>query len=114
MPGKTGVTTPDVEQIAATRDPASAWTYDPVGYFVIFVDRPGKTLRLEQHSQDHTLVRVIEGNRAEEICHTIVRLGQVTLLAHAAYLGRELAKAETALSLGLEYDQDRPLTGRTA
>ena len=34
----------------------------------------------------------------------------MTLLAHAAYLGRELAKAETALALGLEYDQDRPLT----
>jgi len=52
---------------------------------------------------------VFEGRRAEDLCHTIVRRGDVTLLAHAAYLGRELAKAETALEFDLEYDQDRPL-----
>src|SRR5262249_32922099 len=33
----------------------------------------------------------------------------VTQLDHAGYLGAELAKAETALRLGLRYVQDRPL-----
>lgn len=102
---------PVVEQLTATRDPASAWIYDPVGYFLVFVDRSRGILRVEQHDQEHRLLRVLEGRGAEEICHTIVRLGQVTLLAHAAYLGRELAKAETALALGLAYEQDRPLSG---
>ena len=67
---------------------------------------------MEQHSPQHLLLRVVEGRGAEEICHTIVRLGQLTLLAHAAYLGRELAKAEAALTFDLEYEQDRPLVRR--
>jgi tetrahydromethanopterin S-methyltransferase subunit A len=101
---------PVVEQIQATRDPASAWIFDPVGYYLVLVDRARQLLRVEQYSQEHRLLCAIEGRAAEEISHTIVRLGQVTLLAHAAYLGRELAKAEAALRLGLEYEQDRPLS----
>jgi tetrahydromethanopterin S-methyltransferase subunit A len=99
----------DVEQIVATRDPVDAWVYDPVGYFLVFVDRVRAVVRVEQYTPEHRRVRIIEGATAEEISHTVVRLGQVTILAHAAYLGRELAKAETALKLGLDYDQDRPL-----
>ena len=99
------------ETIVASRDPASAWKYDPVGYFLVFVNRGRGQLRVEHRTADHGLRTVFEGRRAEELCHTIVRRGDVTLLAHAAYLGRELAKAETALTLGLEYEQDRPLDG---
>lgn len=99
-----------VERVAAVRSPSDAWAFDPIGYFLIFVDRPASTLRVEQYTQSHLLVRIVEGSSAEAICHTIDRLGQVTLLAHAMYLGRELAKAETALRLGLDYDQDRPLS----
>ena len=98
-----------IEVVSASRDPSSAWAYDPVGYFLIFVDRGRELLRVEHHTREHLLQTVFEGQGAEELCHTIVRRGDVTLLAHAAYLGRELAKAETALEFGLEYDQDRPL-----
>lgn len=104
-----GSAEPTVEHVTATRDPIEAWIYDSVGYFLVFVDRAKHRLRVEQYSAVHRQVRVIEGSGAEEICHTIVRIGQVTLLAHAAYLGRELAKAETALRLGLTYEQDRTL-----
>jgi tetrahydromethanopterin S-methyltransferase subunit A len=97
--------------IVASRDPASAWQYDPVGYFLVFVDRARRLMRVEHRTPDHRLETVFEGRRAEELCHTIVRRGDVTLLAHAAYLGRELAKAEIALALGIEYEQDRPLAG---
>jgi tetrahydromethanopterin S-methyltransferase subunit A len=100
---------PDAVRIVATRDPTDAWLYDPVGYFLVFVDRARGVLRAEQYSQEHRRLRIVEGATAEEICHTIVRLGQVTVLAHAAYLGRELAKAESALKLGLDYEQDRLL-----
>jgi tetrahydromethanopterin S-methyltransferase subunit A len=102
-----------VERLAATRDSARAWQYDPVGYALVFVDRARGLLRLEQYTQHHRLVREITGSGAEEICHTVVRLGGVTLPAHAAYLGRELAKAEAALRFGLEYEQDRPLARRS-
>jgi tetrahydromethanopterin S-methyltransferase subunit A len=98
-----------VEVVSASRDQSSAWEYDPVGYFVVFVDRGRDLLRVEHHTREHLLRTVFEGRRAEELCHTIVRRGDITLLAHAAYLGRELAKAETALEFGLDYDQDRPL-----
>jgi tetrahydromethanopterin S-methyltransferase subunit A len=97
------------EVVVATRDPTSAWQYDAVGYFLVFVDRARRLLRVEHRAADHRLKTVFEGRRAEELCHTIVRQRDVTLLAHAAYLGRELARAETALALGLEYEQDRPL-----
>lgn len=103
-----------VERIKATLDPQSAWAYDPAGYFLLFVDRAHQLLRVEQYSQQHQILRIIEGAGAAEIGQTIVRLGLVTLLAHAAYLGRELARAETALRLDLDYEQDRPLSGRPA
>ena len=71
------------------RDPAGAWEYDPVGFFLVFVDRAAAPLRVEQYARDRRLARGLSRERgAEEICHTIVRLGQVTLLPHAAYLGR--------------------------
>jgi tetrahydromethanopterin S-methyltransferase subunit A len=78
----------------------------------VLIDRARRLVRLEHYTQDNQLRGVIEGAGAEEICHTVARLGLVTLLPHAAYLGRELAKAETALNLGLDYEQDRPLTRR--
>lgn len=104
-----GLPAAEPETIVAGRDPAAAWEYDPVGYFLVFVNRARHRLRVEHRTAEHGLRTVFEGRRAEELCHTIVRRGDVTLLAHAAYLGRELAKAETALTLGLEYEQDRPL-----
>jgi tetrahydromethanopterin S-methyltransferase subunit A len=42
-----------------------------------------------------------------------MRHGLVTELAHAAYLGRELARAEDALHLGLHYEQDSRLRRET-
>lgn len=104
-----GPAAPTVEHIMATRDPASAWVYDPVGYFLVFVDRAHGQLRVEHYDQEHRLQRIFWGHGADELSHTIVRLGLVTLLPHAAYLGRELGRAETALRLDAHYEQDRPV-----
>jgi hypothetical protein len=41
--------------------------------------------------------------------HTIIKMGLITRQDHAAYVGRELAKAETALINKLEYEQDSVL-----
>jgi dihydropteroate synthase len=49
------------------------------------------------------------GDEATEVYQTIVREKMVGKLEHAAYLGRELEKAEIALRLGRSYVQDEDL-----
>ncbi len=49
---------------------------------------------------------VIKGKNPEKIYCEIFRMGLVKNVNHAAYLGRELAKAEIALQTGKEYMQD--------
>ncbi|MCS7312913.1 MAG: DUF4346 domain-containing protein [Acidobacteria bacterium] len=79
---------------------------DPAGYFVI-LPRPEKQMIVVEHySYDNVLQRVIEGKDARSIYWTIIRNGWVTQLSHAAYLGKELAKAELSIKLGLKYVQD--------
>lgn len=99
----------DVEVVQAHSDDPADWRYDAGGFFLIFVDRQTGTIQAEHHSQDRKLLRVVAGRTAREICHTLVRLGLVTELAHAAYLGRELERAEATLRLGLRYEQDTPI-----
>lgn len=99
----------EVERIQATPDDRAAWRYDPSGFFLIFVDREAGGLQVEHYSQRRELLRIVAGRDAQAICHTLMRLGLIGELQHAAYLGRELAKAETALRLGLRYEQDAPL-----
>ncbi|MFN3384446.1 MAG: dihydropteroate synthase-like protein [Archaeoglobaceae archaeon] len=74
---------------------------DPKGDFIIFI-ADGKIFC------KHDRV-TIAGERAKEIIDTILKLGLVSRLDHAAYLGRELMKAEIALRLGKNYIQDRDL-----
>ncbi|EJG05994.1 dihydropteroate synthase-related protein [Methanofollis liminatans DSM 4140] len=50
--------------------------------------------------------RVFWGRTAADLAAALVENGCVSRLDHAAYLGRELARAETALLLGRSYVQD--------
>jgi tetrahydromethanopterin S-methyltransferase subunit A len=109
LPAEASAVTRSVERLVASPDPPEAWRYDPSGFFLIFPARDRGILLVEQYDRGRTLLRVIEGRTATELCHTLVRHGLVQELAHAAYLGRELARAEDALRLGLHYEQDSPL-----
>jgi tetrahydromethanopterin S-methyltransferase subunit A len=80
---------------------------DKAGYFVIIPHPKKKVIIVEHYSYDNRLLRIIEGEDARSIYHTIIENGWVTQLSHAAYLGKELAKAELSLKLGLKYTQDR-------
>lgn len=79
---------------------------DKAGYFVI-LPRPEKgIITVEHYSYDNKLQRAIEGRDARSIYSTIIENGWVTQLSHAAYLGKELAKAEFSMKLGFKYVQD--------
>lgn len=79
---------------------------DPAGYFVIYVDRRRERLSLEHYRNDGALDAVIEGGTAAEIYTPAIERNLLSRLDHAAYLGRELARAEAALKDGSEYVQD--------
>jgi tetrahydromethanopterin S-methyltransferase subunit A len=79
---------------------------DPAGYFVIDVDHARHLISLEHYRQDGLLDRVIEGHQAAALYTPAIEKGLVSRLDHAAYLGRELARAEQALAAGPPYVQD--------
>lgn len=79
---------------------------DPAGYFVVYVDRRHERLSLEHYRKDGVLDAVIEGHAAAEVYIPAIERNLVSRLDHAAYLGRELARAEAALKESSEYVQD--------
>ncbi len=79
---------------------------DKAGYFVILPQPEKKTITVEHYSYDNTLLRIIEGQDARSIYWTIIENKWVTQLSHAAYLGKELEKAELSIELGSKYVQD--------
>jgi tetrahydromethanopterin S-methyltransferase subunit A len=79
---------------------------DPAGYFVIYVNRPQHRLSLEHYQTDGLLDAVIEGPTAAEVYTPSIERGLLSRLDHAAYLGRELARAEVALLANERYVQD--------
>lgn len=105
---------------------------DPGGYFIIYLDREAELICAKHFTNviddrglavDPETGKVIPargkverdretlftGRTAKELCVNIFEQTQpcpVTLLDHAAYLGREFLRAEIALINGLEYVQD--------
>lgn len=79
---------------------------DRAGYFVIIPQHRREIIVVEHYSYDNRLLRVIEGKDARSIYWTIIKNGWVTQLSHAAYLGKELMKAELSIKLGFRYVQD--------
>jgi dihydropteroate synthase-like protein len=84
---------------------------DEKGLFKIAVDHNKGTIvaiHIPCSQQDKPSV-IIKGKTAENIYSKIEEMNLITRLDHAAYLGRELAKAEVALVTGKEYIQDSQL-----
>ncbi|HEX9117735.1 MAG TPA: DUF4346 domain-containing protein, partial [Anaerolineae bacterium] len=79
---------------------------DKAGYFVIIVQPDRGVLVAEHYGYDNTLTGVIEGKEARSIYWTAIEQAWVGELSHAAYLGKELARAEWALQTGGRYVQD--------
>lgn len=80
---------------------------DKAGYFVIIPQPNRWIINVEHYSYDNRLLRVIEGRDARSIHGMIIKNGWVTQLSHAAYLGKELTKAELSIKIGFKYVQDK-------
>jgi tetrahydromethanopterin S-methyltransferase subunit A len=79
---------------------------DAAGYFVIVPVAEQGIISVEHYAYDHKLLRIIEGYAARTLYRMIIDNGWVTELSHAAYLGKELTKAELSLKFGFKYIQD--------
>ncbi len=91
-----------------TAEPARRLKLDPKGYFVVMVMKGReKPLLVEHYSNDGILRNMIEGKDSASICATLIEKKLVSQLDHAAYLGRELVKAELSIRMDVRYKQDR-------
>ncbi len=101
-----------IETIPANFDHAKGISLDKAGWFLISMDREKNEIAAEHYvgygAEAKAHCRIV-GKTAEEIAGTIAKLGLVSDLYHAAYLGKELEKAEIALRTGKQYEQDKPL-----
>lgn len=106
---------------------------DPGGYFIIYLDRAeglicakhynnlvdeqgfalhpvtGERLSAKCNDSDQVPTTIYTGSTAKELCVKLFEETEpcpVTQFNHAAYLGRELMRAEIALIQGSEYIQD--------
>jgi len=79
---------------------------DKAGYFVIIPRADKGDIVVEHYSYDNRMLRTVEGRDARSIYATIIQNGWVTQLSHAAYLGKELTRAELSLRHGLKFVQD--------
>lgn len=93
-----------VGRIEATGETPERIKLDKAGYFVVNIENG--TILVEHYSYKEELLRIIEGRDARSIYLTIVRNGWVSKLDHAAYIGKELTKAELSIQHGSAYLQD--------
>ncbi len=105
---------------------------DPHGYFIIYLDREAGLICAKHYTNaidarglavdpdtgevipargkvERTHTTIFTGKTAKQLCVKIFEETSpvpVTMLSHAAYLGREFVRAEMALVTGEEYVQD--------
>lgn len=93
-----------VERIRVSEPPLL--TLDKAGYFVIYPDIRTKCLIVEHYTNKGVLNCVLEGDSTGALYAEAIERQLVTRLDHAAYLGRELARAERSLLDGTPFVQD--------
>ena len=93
-----------IERVTAMGEDPLRIKLDKAGYFVVNIE--DGVILVEHYSYKEKFLRIIEGQDARSIYLTIVRNGWVSKLDHAAYIGKELAKAELSIEHGFRYLQD--------
>lgn len=85
------------------------WVQDPNGYFLIRINREKQIIEVGHCLKNNQVITLIKGKTPESIMYKIINQGYISLLDHAAYLGKELEKAFIALKYDLDYCQDSEL-----
>jgi tetrahydromethanopterin S-methyltransferase subunit A len=80
---------------------------DPAGYFVVYPEARSGQLVVEHYTNAGVLDCVVAGRTPAAVASAAIERGLLTRLDHAAYLGRELARAEHSLEAGEPFVQDR-------
>ncbi|MDP3395169.1 MAG: dihydropteroate synthase-like protein [Methanoregula sp.] len=88
----------EYEKVIAAKKMPDEIVYDPKGNFRIGIDGDQIVAVIRG--------RAVRGKRWQDVLYTILSQGDVTLLDHAGYLGRELYKAELAIRFGRSFEQD--------
>jgi tetrahydromethanopterin S-methyltransferase subunit A len=79
---------------------------DKAGYFVIIPECEKNDIIVEHYSYDNRILRTVKGSNARDLYSAIINNGWLSELSHAAYLGKELEKAELSMKYGFKYVQD--------
>lgn len=98
------------ETILASHDKIKDWHPDKTGYFLIRINRKDKTIELGFCTYKHTITKKLVGKNAVELYHTVIKHKLVSRFEHAAYLGKELYKAELCLRYAKKYTQGSPIS----
>jgi ferredoxin len=101
--------TNECREIEAVYDDAKEFVLDEKGYFLIRTMPEKMIIEVGFCGKRNTVEIKISGKTPIEIYQTILRERIIDRPDHAAYLGRELQKAFSALQLGVPYVQDDPL-----
>lgn len=96
-----------IELIQAKEKDPEQVTLDRSGYFVIVPKAESKVILVEHYSNRNQLLRVIKGQDARSIYWTVIENGWLSEMSHAAYLGKELTRAELSMKFGFKYVQDK-------
>jgi len=97
----------EMKEIIAKYDDEKEFSIDDKGYFLIRLDRKNKNIEVAFCNEKNKIVLKVIGKKPIDIYQTILSKEKLEVRKdHAAYLGRELQKAHTALDFNLEYIQD--------
>ncbi len=88
----------EYQTVIATKKMPDEIIYDPKGNFRIGIEGDQIIAAING--------KAVRGKRWQDVLNTILSQGNVTLLDHAGYLGRELYKAELAIRYGRSFEQD--------
>ncbi len=99
--------TEDIKKVIDTKNYPKRWEQDGKGYFLIKVNHSKKRIEVGYVTNTHRITKKFLGTTAEELYHAIIHEKLISKVTHAAYLGKELYKAELALKKKIEYIQDK-------
>ncbi len=95
--------TQDVKIVKCKTPPP--WRPDPKGYFIIKVFRDTKEIGIRHYTYKNKPTIQFNGKKASHLYEQVIKKKLVSRLDHAAYIGKELMKAEYALKNNKRYVQ---------